>query len=478
MTVQPQQQPGAGAPAPLARRVRVGVLALQGSFREHMALLAKLENVEAVEVRTKEELAGLAGLVIPGGESTTMAHIAERWGLIPELQAFAKAGRPIWGTCAGMIFLAERAEGALGGGAGDWGAPAAGEAAAPRRGLVRRPQLEGGRWRACWALPHGRARSHFCTRGPWACAAGCAERNGPLAVSLSRQAGANAAFSASNQSRPLLHCARCLIRAPPPCPFLRRLAAHPRARPEEGRPGARRRPRRLRLPQLLRCAGQQLRGAAARAARAAARRRAGRIPGGVHPCAGRARGRAWRRGARGVHAHAGGGRQGRRPRERRGRGEAGRAACDRVPPRAYIGPAVVGVPPRARARSSGEGVLSRLGGTVGRSLRSCAMDSFLGPAIVGSQRRALARLAARSSHAPAPPVRACPPPRGAPRPQPLRSAGTRCLWTWCGRRQRSGSSSRTTRSAKRRRSRRRCCGHRRGPRTCPSMARTSSAAHE
>lgn len=92
-------------------RVRVGVLALQGSFREHMALLSKVDGVEVVEVRTKEELQGLSGLVIPGGESTTMAHIAERWGLIPELQAFAKQGRPIWGTCAGMIFLAERAEG-------------------------------------------------------------------------------------------------------------------------------------------------------------------------------------------------------------------------------------------------------------------------------------------------------------------------------------------------------------------------------
>ena len=46
-----------------------------------------------------------------GGESTTMALVAERWGLIPELQKFAKMGKPIWGTCAGMIFLAERADG-------------------------------------------------------------------------------------------------------------------------------------------------------------------------------------------------------------------------------------------------------------------------------------------------------------------------------------------------------------------------------
>ncbi|GBF93728.1 pyridoxal biosynthesis protein [Raphidocelis subcapitata] len=108
--------PTAAAPPPPPRRVRVGVLALQGSFREHAALLARVDGVEAVEVRTKEELAGLSGLIIPGGESTTMAHIAERWGLIPELQAWARQGRPIWGTCAGMIFLAERAEGQKQGG--------------------------------------------------------------------------------------------------------------------------------------------------------------------------------------------------------------------------------------------------------------------------------------------------------------------------------------------------------------------------
>lgn len=96
--------------------VRIGVLALQGSFREHMAMLNKLHNVQAFEVRTKEELDSCAGLIIPGGESTTMALVAERWGLLPELQTYAKAGKPIWGTCAGMIFLAEKAEGQKQGG--------------------------------------------------------------------------------------------------------------------------------------------------------------------------------------------------------------------------------------------------------------------------------------------------------------------------------------------------------------------------
>ena len=95
---------------------RIGVLALQGSFREHMALLKLIPGVHVIEIRTKEELESVQGLVIPGGESTTMALVAERWGLIPELQAFHKQGKPIWGTCAGMIFLAERADGMKQGG--------------------------------------------------------------------------------------------------------------------------------------------------------------------------------------------------------------------------------------------------------------------------------------------------------------------------------------------------------------------------
>lgn len=151
--------------------VRIGVLALQGSFREHITSLKHLPGVVAVEIRTKQELAAVDGLVIPGtllqiysaininsmiyvlsriripplprpgssaapsvncpfhvrfgprslltrahrhagGESTTMGLIAERWGLIPELRAFTAAGKPVWGTCAGLIFLADRAIGA------------------------------------------------------------------------------------------------------------------------------------------------------------------------------------------------------------------------------------------------------------------------------------------------------------------------------------------------------------------------------
>ncbi|HXF63042.1 MAG TPA: pyridoxal 5'-phosphate synthase glutaminase subunit PdxT [Caldilineaceae bacterium] len=93
----------------------IGVLALQGAFQEHVAMLRRL-GAPAVEVRKPEQLAGLAGLILPGGESTTMGLVAERWGLVAPLRAWVRAGRPIWGTCAGMILLAERATGQKQGG--------------------------------------------------------------------------------------------------------------------------------------------------------------------------------------------------------------------------------------------------------------------------------------------------------------------------------------------------------------------------
>ncbi|KAK9824162.1 hypothetical protein WJX72_008190 [[Myrmecia] bisecta] len=96
--------------------VRVGVLALQGSFKEHVSSLSKLDNVVAIEVRTKEELDSVDGLIIPGGESTTMALVAQRWGLLPELRSFSAKRAPIWGTCAGLIFLADQASGQKEGG--------------------------------------------------------------------------------------------------------------------------------------------------------------------------------------------------------------------------------------------------------------------------------------------------------------------------------------------------------------------------
>jgi len=93
----------------------IGVLALQGAFAEHEKMLQRL-GVTAREVRRPEALDGLDGLIIPGGESTTMALVAERWGLVQPLRAWVQAGRPTWGTCAGMILLSDRATGQKQGG--------------------------------------------------------------------------------------------------------------------------------------------------------------------------------------------------------------------------------------------------------------------------------------------------------------------------------------------------------------------------
>ena len=83
----------------------MGVLALQGDFREHVTLLAAME-VEAVEVRVPEDLVGLDAIVIPGGESTTIGRLARGHGLIEPLRDAIRGGLPALGTCAGMIFLA------------------------------------------------------------------------------------------------------------------------------------------------------------------------------------------------------------------------------------------------------------------------------------------------------------------------------------------------------------------------------------
>jgi 5'-phosphate synthase pdxT subunit len=83
----------------------VGVLALQGDFREHIAMLERLD-VEAVEVRTPEDLAKVDALVIPGGESTTIGRLASIYGLIEPIAQRCRDGMPALGTCAGMILLA------------------------------------------------------------------------------------------------------------------------------------------------------------------------------------------------------------------------------------------------------------------------------------------------------------------------------------------------------------------------------------
>jgi 5'-phosphate synthase pdxT subunit len=86
--------------------VRIGVLALQGAFREHMATLAAI-GVEGVEVRLPVDLADLHGLILPGGESTTMRRLIRRWGLAGPILDLARSGAPIFGTCAGMIVLSK-----------------------------------------------------------------------------------------------------------------------------------------------------------------------------------------------------------------------------------------------------------------------------------------------------------------------------------------------------------------------------------
>jgi len=91
---------------------RIGVLALQGDVREHVAMLREL-GADARPVRRPEELAEIDGIVIPGGESTTMAKLARIFDLLEPLQQAAKEGLPMFGTCAGMIMLADRIEGGV-----------------------------------------------------------------------------------------------------------------------------------------------------------------------------------------------------------------------------------------------------------------------------------------------------------------------------------------------------------------------------
>jgi 5'-phosphate synthase pdxT subunit len=83
--------------------LKIGVLALQGDFQEHEEILKKL-GIDVVEVRLPEHLEGLDGLILPGGESTTFGKLAEAYDLIEPLRRVASS-MPMWGTCAGLIFL-------------------------------------------------------------------------------------------------------------------------------------------------------------------------------------------------------------------------------------------------------------------------------------------------------------------------------------------------------------------------------------
>ncbi|TFG95575.1 MAG: pyridoxal 5'-phosphate synthase glutaminase subunit PdxT [Myxococcales bacterium] len=92
----------------MARR-SVGILAIQGDIEAHARALARVE-ADAVAVRHAEDLEGICALILPGGESTTISKGLERQGLYEPLEAFAKAGRPILGTCAGAVLLAREVE--------------------------------------------------------------------------------------------------------------------------------------------------------------------------------------------------------------------------------------------------------------------------------------------------------------------------------------------------------------------------------
>ena len=90
--------------------MKIGVLALQGAFREHLQTLETI-GVEGVPVRLPRDLEGVSGLILPGGESTTMRHLIERWGLGQPILDLAASGAPLFGTCAGMIVLANEIAG-------------------------------------------------------------------------------------------------------------------------------------------------------------------------------------------------------------------------------------------------------------------------------------------------------------------------------------------------------------------------------
>jgi len=90
--------------------MKIGALASQGAFAEHISALHRLD-AEAVPVRLPRELKGLDGLIIPGGESTSISRLMLDYNLMSEIAALAKDGMPVFGTCAGMILMAEKALG-------------------------------------------------------------------------------------------------------------------------------------------------------------------------------------------------------------------------------------------------------------------------------------------------------------------------------------------------------------------------------
>jgi len=90
--------------------IKVGILAFQGAVEEHARMVARV-GAEPVAVRRKEQLAELDGLILPGGESTTIGKLMRAHGLLEAIREFASAGKPVFGTCAGLILMADRISG-------------------------------------------------------------------------------------------------------------------------------------------------------------------------------------------------------------------------------------------------------------------------------------------------------------------------------------------------------------------------------
>eukprot|EP00607_Mallomonas_marina_P005605 CAMPEP_0182430290 /NCGR_PEP_ID=MMETSP1167-20130531/39170_1 /TAXON_ID=2988 /ORGANISM="Mallomonas Sp, Strain CCMP3275" /LENGTH=88 /DNA_ID=CAMNT_0024615217 /DNA_START=14 /DNA_END=276 /DNA_ORIENTATION=+ len=82
------------------KKIRIGVLAIQGAVEEHMNSVRNAGG-EAVEIKLPSHIHDIDGIILPGGESTAMAIVAEKWGLFPALREWVANDRPIWGTCAG-----------------------------------------------------------------------------------------------------------------------------------------------------------------------------------------------------------------------------------------------------------------------------------------------------------------------------------------------------------------------------------------
>lgn len=89
---------------------KVGVLAIQGDFAEHCRIFSEL-GIHPLEVRLPDQLENVEGLVIPGGESTTITKLMDIYGLVGPIRQFVQSGKPLWGTCAGMIVSSRRVVG-------------------------------------------------------------------------------------------------------------------------------------------------------------------------------------------------------------------------------------------------------------------------------------------------------------------------------------------------------------------------------